>query len=30
MATYVNDLRLKEIATGDESQAPGEQLPMQT
>jgi hypothetical protein len=23
MATYVNDLRLKEIATGDESQALG-------
>jgi hypothetical protein len=29
MATYVNDLRLKEIATGDESQALGEQVPIQ-
>ena len=27
MATYVNDLRLKEIATGDESQELGVLLP---
>jgi hypothetical protein len=30
MATYVNDLRLKEITTGDESQALGVLLPTPT
>jgi hypothetical protein len=29
MATYVNNLRLKEIATGDESQVLGVLLPIQ-